>query len=355
MSAVTLLILFFILSIVFSFLCSVLEAVLLSVTPKFISNEARKGTTTGILLSEYKEDIDKPLSAILTLNTIAHTVGAIGVGAAAGEAFGANYFDLGFMQLSYESVVAVVMTLAILILSEIIPKTLGANNWKAFAPFTVQTLRILMFILAPLIWVTQLITKKLKKAQVQSVLSRGDFAAIVEEGNESGSLDESEAEIIKNLLHFEKQTVREIMTPKTVAFMGQEDLTIEDFYKENQPIRFSRIPIFSDTRDHVTGMILKDVVLKRIIEGEGNQPLKSIARKIDFVEDSVALPDLFKTLTREKNHLSVVTDNFGAVVGMISMEDLFETLLGVEIMDEFDNVDDLQKLAKKDWEKRKNG
>ena len=300
-------------SILFSFLCSVLEAVLLSVTPNFISSETRKGTTTGLLLSKYKEDIDRPLSAILTLNTIAHTVGAIGVGAAAGEAFGTNYIDLGFMQLSYESIIATLMTLGILILSEIIPKTLGANNWKAFAPFTVQTLRILMFILAPLIWVTQLITKKMKKPQVQSVLSRGDFAAIVEEGNESGSLDENEVEIIKNLLHFEKQTVREIMTPKTVAFMGQEDVSIESFHTENHPIRFSRIPIYSETRDHVTGMVLKDVLLQKIVEGKGKDSLKSISRKINFIEDQTPLPELFKSLTKEKNHLSVVTDNFGAV------------------------------------------
>lgn len=339
-------------SIIFSFLCSILEAVLLSVSPNFISAEERKGSQTGIMLAKYKEDIDRPLSAILTLNTIAHTVGAIGVGAAAGEAFGSNFIDLGFMQLSYESIVATVMTLGILILSEIIPKTLGANNWQTLAPFTVQTLKILMFLLAPLIWVTQLITKSMKKPQVQSVLSRGDLAAIVEEGNESGSLDESEAEIIKNLLHFEKQTVREIMTPKTVAFMGQEDATIEFFFNQNKPIRFSRIPIYGETRDHVSGMILKDELLKNIIEGKGKEPLKSISRKINFVEDTVPLPELFKKLTQEKNHLSVVTDNFGAVVGMISMEDLFETLLGVEIVDEFDNVEDLQKLAKKEWKER---
>ena len=337
-------------SVVFSFLCSVLEAVLLSVTPKFISKEVRNGSSTGIMLAKYKEDIDRPLSAILTLNTIAHTVGAIMVGAAAGDYFGENNIDLGFMSISYETIVAVVMTLVILYLSEIIPKTFGANYWQSLAPFTVTTLKILMFVLGPLVWVSKWITKFLKKPQVDSVLSRTDFAAIVEEGNEAGSLAEGEAKIIKNLLHFEKQTVREIMTPKTVAFMAQEDIIINDFYKENMPIRYSRIPVYGKTRDDIKGVILKDDILQKVADDDGTGSLKSLIRKANFVQDDVKLPNLFKSLTKEKNHLFVVTDNFGAVVGLVSMEDMFETLLGQEIVDESDNVEDLQKLAQKKWE-----
>lgn len=340
-------------SVFFSFLCSILEAVLLSVTPKFISKEVRAGSSTGLMLSKYKEDIDRPLSAILTLNTIAHTVGAIMVGAAAGDYFGENNVDLGFMLISYETIVAVVMTLVILYLSEIIPKTIGANYWKSLAPFTVTTLKFLMLALGPLVWVSKWITKYLKKPQVQSVFSRGDFAAIVEEGNESGSLEEGEAKIIKNLLQFEKQTVRDIMTPKTVAFMAQEDEIINSFYKEKMPIRYSRIPLFGKTRDDITGVILKDDILQKVADDDGTGSLKSIIRKANFVQDDTNLPELFKSLTKEKNHLFVVTDNFGAVVGLVSMEDLFETLLGQEIVDEFDNVEDLQKLAQKKWAAKK--
>ena len=341
-------------SVVFSFLCSILEAVLLSVTPNFISSEVRKGSSTGIMLQKYKEDIDRPLSAILTLNTIAHTVGAIMVGSAAGDAFGENYVNIGgMMELSYESIVAVVMTLIILYASEIIPKTIGANFWQSLAPFTVQTLRILMFILFPLVWVSKWITKFLKKPQVKSVLSRHDFAAIVEEGSEGGSLDASEAKIIKNLLQFEKQTVRDIMTPKTVAFMGSQDETIEDFYKNNQPIRYSRIPIYGETRDDIIGLVLKDEILQKVADDDGKGTLSSIKRNANFTQDDKPLPALFQELTKEKNHLFVVTDNFGAVVGLVSMEDLFETLLGQEIVDEYDNVEDLQKLAKKKWAAKK--
>lgn len=178
----TALLFFFILSIAFSFLCSILEAVLLSVTPRYIKDQQNKGTATGELLAKYKEDIDRPLSAILTLNTIAHTVGAIGVGAKAGEVFGENFFTLVGVKMSYESIIAVFMTLAILILSEIIPKTIGANNWKALSPFTVKTIKILMFILAPLVWLSQLITRSLKKEKEKSVLSRSDIMQVTEEG-----------------------------------------------------------------------------------------------------------------------------------------------------------------------------
>ena len=341
-------------SVFFSFLCSILEAVLLSVTPNFISSEVRNGSSTGIMLAKYKEDIDRPLSAILTLNTIAHTVGAIMVGSAAGDAFGENYVNLGGLELSYESIVAVVMTLIILYASEIIPKTIGANFWQSLAPFTVQTLRILMFLLFPLVWVSKWITKFLKKPQVKSVLSRHDFAAIVEEGSDSGSLDVSEVKIIKNLLEFEKQTVRNIMTPKTVAFMGQKDETIEDFYKKNQPIRHSRIPIYGENRDDIIGLVLKDEILKKVADDDGKGTLVSIKRKPNFTQDDKPLPALFQELTKEKNHLFVVTDNFGAVVGLVSMEDLFETLLGQEIVDESDNVADLQQLAQKKWAEKKN-
>lgn len=205
----TTLIIFFLLSIGFSFLCSILEAVLLSITPSYINSEVSKGTSTGKTLQEYKEDIDKPLSAILTLNTIAHTVGAIGVGSVAGKIFADKDISLGFMNLSYESLVAGIMTLAILILSEIIPKTIGANNWKSLAPFTISTLKILLFLLAPFVWVSQLITKRLKSDKHKSVLSRSDILAITAAGGESGALKANESTIINNLLSFEKQTVRD--------------------------------------------------------------------------------------------------------------------------------------------------
>jgi CBS domain containing-hemolysin-like protein len=348
-----LLIVFFLLSIIFSFLCSVWEAVLLSITPTYIRRATAEGKKLGERISAYKKDIDKPLSAILTLNTIAHTVGAIGVGAQAGHLFGENYFNVGgVLSISYESVIAGVMTLAILILSEIIPKTIGANNWERLAPFTVRSLGILMVVLHPLVWLSQRITKTLKKDKDRSVLSRADFTAMAREGEQTGALDKSESTIIKNLLTFEKKTVRDIMTPKTVALMANEEDTLRAFYDQNQPLPFSRIPIYKENRDHVTGIILKDELLQHLVDKEDATQLKEIKRPIDFVQDDMQLPQLFQSLTNEKQHLFIVSDDFGVVVGIVTMEDLFETLLGKEIVDETDSVVDLQKLAKEQWEER---
>lgn len=344
---------FFFLSIAFSFLCSILEAVLLSITPNFIRKKVSEGSQTGALLEKYKKDIDKPLSAILTLNTIAHTVGAIGVGAVAGEALGSgSIFENSstFGWLTWESVVATVMTLAILILSEIIPKTIGANNWRALSGFTVQTLRVLMWILAPLVWVSQLITKTFKKEKGKSVLSRADFAAMALEGESSGAIRKEESEIIKNLMNFEKQTVRDIMTPRSVAFMIDEESTVNEYFESAPAKVFSRIPVFKGDKDDITGVVLKDDILACIVEHGGDQKIKDLILPVNVVRDDMPLPELFKNLTKNKQHLSVVKDEYGTVIGLVTMEDLFETLLGQEIVDESDKVIDLQEYARQKFD-----
>lgn len=343
----TALLFFFILSIAFSFLCSILEAVLLSVTPRYIKDQQNKGTATGELLAKYKEDIDRPLSAILTLNTIAHTVGAIGVGAKAGEVFGENFFTLVGVKMSYESIIAVFMTLAILILSEIIPKTIGANNWKALSPFTVKTIKILMFILAPLVWLSQLITRSLKKEKEKSVLSRSDIMQVTEEGELSGVLAASESTIIKNLLALEEKTVRSIMTPRSVAFMAKKDLTVEGFMAFEDSKVHSRVPIYNSDKDDVIGVVLKDDVLRAASEGKNKMELSEFAREVDFIPDTTGLITFFSLLRSSKVHLFMVKDEFGNVIGLVTMEDLFEEILGHEIVDESDTVTDLQELARK--------
>ena len=346
-----LLIFFFLLSIAFSFLCSILEAVLLSVTPSFISAKLQSGSATGKLLSEYKQDIDKPLSAILTLNTIAHTVGAIGVGAQAGKVFPSEGgIELGFMTLTWETVVAVVMTLAILILSEIIPKTIGANNWRGLSGFSVQTIRILCWILAPFVWVSQLITKTMKTDKSKSVLSRADFTAMTLAGESSGALAKQESSIIKNLLNFETQTVRDIMTPRTVAFMVNEEMTVQEFNKSNPSKVFSRIPVFKNEKNKVTGVVLKDDILSCLIEKGEDQKIKDIMYEVMTVQDDIPLPTLFNKLVKERQHLFIVKDEFGTMVGIVTMEDLFETLLGQEIVDESDKVIDLQEYARQKFD-----
>ncbi len=347
-----LLLFFFIFSIAFSFLCSVLEAVLLSITPSYVRGRLMEGSALGHQLSEFKKDIDRPLSAILTLNTIAHTVGAIGVGAQAGKLYGSNYFDLFGLHLSYESVVAGLMTLAILILSEIIPKTLGANFWKTLTPFTVFTLRILIFILYPLVWISQLITRNLKRDKSKSILSRADFTAMADVGAESGALDQSESKIIRNLLRLKDLTVRDIMTPRTVIVSAEESQTCKEFHESHPELRFSRIPIYQNTSDNVTGLVLKDEVLEQLAEDRYEVMLRDIKRPIHVVDDQMHLQLLFEHLTKNRAHIALVVDNFGSVAGLVTMEDLLETLLGMEIMDETDAVEDLQKVARKIWKNR---
>lgn len=343
-----LLIFFFVLSIFFSFLCSILEAVLLSVTPSYVSRQQKAGTYTGQLLKEYKEDIDRPLSAILTLNTIAHTVGAIGVGAQAGKLFGEAQDVYG---MSWESIIAGLMTLAILIFSEIIPKTIGANNWKMLSPFSVRTIKGLIWILSPLVWVSQLITKSMKKDKTRSVLSRADIAAIAQAGEDTGAINKDESKIINNVINFEKMTVRDIMTPRTVAFMLKEETHLEEFLKMPQAGIFSRIPVYSKDKDHITGMVLKDDILYAALKGgQSEMKVKDIMLDVEFVKDDLPLPELFRNFTTQKQHLSVVKDEFGNTIGLVTMEDMIETLLGREIVDESDRVVDLQKYAKEKFE-----
>lgn len=348
----TLLILFFLLSIAFSFLCSVWEAVLLSITPSYITSRVQEGKAIGLSLKKYKDDIDRPLSAILTLNTIAHTVGAIGVGAQAGKLFSNSNFQVGPMNLSIEAVIAGVMTLAILILSEIIPKTLGANYWKRLAPFTVYSLRILMTILGPFVWLSQLITKNLKKDKDQSIFSRADFRALTLAGEESGALKEAESRTIKNLLKLDQILVKNIMTPRSVMLSASEDESLRSFYNEHMPIRYSRIPVFDEQRENIKGIMLKNDLFQNLIEGSDDKLIGAIMRPADFIRSEASLADLQDKLMGNNTHLAIVTDEYGLVLGLVSLEDLMETLLGLEIVDEMDDVEDLQKLAREIWEKR---
>jgi len=299
-----------------------------------------------------KEDIDRPLSALLTLNTVAHTVGALGVGVQAGKLFGTTQIHFLSIHISYESFIAGAMTLAILVLSEIIPKTLGANSWKQLTPFTVRSLRILMFILAPFVWMSKYITRMLKTEKGRSVLSRADFAAMADAGLKSGALDREEKSIIQNLLRLENLKVRDIMTPRSVIMMMDEEQTMLEIYEELNPMVFSRIPVYHEHPDNITGVILKDNILENLAQDKHSVKASEIKRDILFVEDNFTVAKLMDTLILNREHLAMVADDFGSVVGLVTMEDLFETLLGLEIVDESDKVEDLQKLALEKWKKR---
>lgn len=343
----TMLILFFVLSIAFSFLCSILEAVLLSITPSFMRRQAKENPSLHKSLSSFKEDIDRPLSAILTLNTIAHTVGAIGVGAKAGELFGGSNLSIGGFGINMESVIATFMTLAILILSEIIPKTIGANNWKNLTPFTVTTLNILLKILAPFVWLSQKITKGLKKEKDKSVFSRADILALADAGSKEGKLKKNESQVIQNVLNLPNMSIHDIMTPRKVMYAAIENETLEELVAEEGFKQFSRIPLFDESKEVITGMVLKNEVLNLLIEGKKETKLTEIKREIGEVLDDESLVNFFNKKFDSKAHMHVVKDKYGSVTGLVTMEDVLETILGYEIMDETDKVEDMQSLVDK--------
>ena len=357
-----LLIFYALISIFFSFLCSILEAVLLSVNPTFINIKKKEGKGYAYTLEALKKDVDKPLIAILTLNTIAHTVGAILVGVQAKIAYanlyGSNtrsFFGIEFTEDLMVGIVSTVMTILILVASEIIPKTIGATFWRQLANFSAKTLKIMVLILkwTGLLWLLQLFTKLVGgKGHHGSVLSREDFHAMTDIAHEEGVFEKSESTIIKNLLRFDEVLVKDIMTPRAVMKIAAEDMTIADYYEENPKMRFSRIPVYSDKVDHITGFVLKDNILEEMVNGNGDLPLFEIKREILVTQRTTPIPKLFDIFIAKREHISLVVDEFGSVSGLATMEDVIETLLGLEIMDESDSVADLQQLARKNWETR---
>jgi len=342
-----LLITFFLLAILVSFLCSLLEAVLLSITPSYAQVKLNEGSHIGKKLDAFKSNIDRPLAAILTLNTVAHTVGAIGVGEQATKIWeDSNPMITGV-------IIPTVMVLGILILSEIIPKTLGANHWQKLVPFTVAILDVIIFLLYPLVWVSQIITRTLKKDKLQSVFSRSEFLALAEIGVTEGVVDEQESVIIENLMRIKKVRTADIMTPRIVARLASEEQTIQVFYNTSGELPFSRIPLYEDgVNEHVSGYFLKAELLERLVEGDGGSKLSSIKRDITVVHESLSISDLFNRFLKEREHIALVVDEYGGMAGVVTMEDVIETLLGLGITDESDNTIDMQALARKNWETR---
>ncbi len=342
----------FIFSITASFLCSVWEAVLLSITPAHAQIRKQEGGRIGLLLEDFKSNIDRPLAAILTLNTLAHTVGAIMVGASASKLWPGKDLNLFGLAISYEVIVAVFMTMAILIFSEIIPKTIGANYWKRLVGFTVSSVNVVIYALYPLVWFSQLITKMLKKDKSKSILSRSDISAIADIGMESGVIREDENRIFKNLMDFHGITAEDVMTPRTVVLGAREDQTAREFWDGNPVIRYSRIPIYKESLDELTGYVLKNEIIRSLVDNKSQDTvLKEMRREMQVVTENAKLPQVLERMIKSKEHIMQVVDEYGGTAGIVTMEDIIETLLGLEILDEVDITTDMQKLAKDRWAK----
>ena len=349
-----LLILYASLTIALSFFCSILEAVLLSVNPTYLKIKISEGKKYALELQKMKDNIDEPLIIILTLNTISHTVGAILVGVQAKEVYSSinnNTYEFFGIFLTEDLVVGIVsgiMTVLILLVSEIIPKTLGATYWHKLVRFTSIFLSAIipLFKYTGVLFLLQFFTRLINKSKQNNIFSREDFSTMAEIAEEEGIIEESESDIIKNMVKFKDVKIRNIMTPFSVMKIASEDSSIKDFYNKNPNLSFSRIPVYSNKMDNITGYILKNNLLEQIINKNGDSALSSIKRKSIFSNYESSIPKIFDKLIQEREHISMVIDEHGTVRGLVTMEDIIETLLGREIMDETDTVKDMQVLAK---------
>ncbi|MGB8332126.1 MAG: hemolysin family protein [Polyangiales bacterium] len=325
-----------------SFLCSILEAALLSITPAHLAKLEQDRPKVGARLRVLKSQVDRSLAAILSLNTAANTVGAAGVGAQAQLLWGSEVL----------AVTSALLTLLILFVAEIIPKTLGAIYWRHLGGFIAAVLPPMILILFPLVRLSEVITGLLRYRRGAEKLSREEFAALARVGEEQGVFDESEMRILRNLFHFGSLRTSDIMTPRTVVFSLEENTTVREAIGNRGSMIFSRIPIWKDTPDHVTGYVLKDQLLLRAARDQLDVPLSAFAREALMVPDTVPLPALFEKLLDKREHIAVVVDEYGGVDGVVTMEDVLETLIGLEIVDEMDSVKDMRAMARAKWEVR---
>ena len=338
-----LLILFVVGALALSFVCSIAEAVLLSITPSYVAGLENTHPKQAALIKKLKgESIDRSLAAILTLNTIAHTVGAIGAGAKANVVFGSAWFG----------VFSAVMTLLILFLSEILPKTLGAVYWRSLTTPTAVVVNLMIKALYPLILVSEKFTQALTKGRDVHVFNREEFIAMAHIGKQSGHINDRESRIIRNLFHFGSLRALDIMTPRTVVAALSETMPIEHALQYRMTAPFSRIPIFDEDLDSVTGFVLREDMLIAQTRGTGHRPISELRREILAIAATTSLSSLLEIFLDRRQQIAIVVGEFGETQGLVSMEDVIETLLGIEIVDEGDKIEDMQQLARKLWRKR---
>ena len=332
----TLLIAYALLAVGVSFLCSLLEASLLSLPRSHIEMLVDKGASTGRLLQSFKQNIDRPLTAILTLNTIANTAGAVGVGAQAAAVFGSGAVG----------VTCALLTLLILVVSEIIPKTLGAVYTKPMAAVTARLTWFMIVLCAPVVaslkWVELLVGRR----RHEEMMSRAELAAAIRLGQEAGSLERGEFRVISNLLALSKIRISTVLTPRTVLFALPEEMTIEQVIAQHQPVRFARIPIYRESLDDVTGYVARFDIYRASSAGGKDKRLKEVAKPILVLPAVASVANALELMLKNQQHISLIVDEHGGTAGIATLEDALETLLGQEIVDETDLVADMQEMAR---------
>lgn len=331
----TLLITYLTIAIGVSFLCSILEAVLLSVTPAFVESQLELRPRRSRVLQGVKDDLDHSISSILILNTFAHTMGAAGVGAQAVRVFGAEW----------ESLVAFLLTLAILYLSEIIPKTLGATFWKQLAIPSAYVIRVLVKILYPFVWFSGLLTRQFSQTEAGAI-SREELAALARLGRREGALGVQESQLLENILQLRETLTGAILTPRSVVTALDASQTLSLALAELEKAKFTRIPVYDGDIDTIEGVVFKPRIFEAEIEGEGAKPLRDFASPLFRVSEALPVLQLLDQFIKRREHMFLVEDEYGQTAGIVTLEDALETLLGREIMDESDTVEDMQQLAR---------
>ncbi|MGG2395778.1 CNNM domain-containing protein [Pseudomonas sp. SH1-B] len=333
----TLLIAFAVLSILVSFLCSILEAALLSLTPSYIAQQKVDRPKQYRRLKALKDKIDQPLAAILTLNTVAHTVGATGVGAQVAIVFGDGYLG----------VVSAVMTLLILVLSEILPKTIGARYWRVLAPFLPGVLGGMILLLKPFILLSDLLMRLFGGKEPEHDV-RQEIKALTLLGREVGSLDEDEQRVIGNILDLHEIRLRDIMTPRIVCEFAVPDESIATFKARARESQFSRYPVIGEDEAPL-GVVFRYDALDAADE---TAPVTSIMKPLKVVPESMNVENLMTQLMHERQHMCLVYDEFGSWRGLVTLEDIMETIIGKPILDETDDIPNMRRFAKRRWEHR---
>ncbi|MEL6307242.1 MAG: CNNM domain-containing protein [Chloroflexota bacterium] len=323
-----------------SFLCSVLEAILLSTSHSHVQMEAEGGGRGALLMQKHKADVERPISAILTLNTVAHTVGAAGAGAEAVAIFGEAWFG----------VISAILTVLILVFSEIIPKTIGATYWKQLNSFAAYGIEALVWLLFPAVWLLEKTTQMLKSSDEIPTISRLEIEAMARIGANEGALVEREDRILRNLFHLERVQVQDIMTPRTVVLAFQKENTVAEIVDSHSTIPYSRLPIYTENMDDIDGFVLRNELYRAYATGGQDKTLEDLKRPIEAVPETKEMSTVFDEFINNQQHILLVIDEYGGTAGVLTMEDALETLLGIEITDESDMVADLRKMAQQRFE-----
>lgn len=335
------LIIFLLGALCISFLCSILEASLMSTPISYITLKEEEGLKAAARFKQYKQDPSRPLAAILSLNTIANTIGAAGVGKQATEVFGSQWFGL----------VSAATTILILVFSEIIPKTIGTSHWKSLTGFTAKTIHGLIIILYPIVVAVEFLQKLISKDKGDIGISRDELGAMADVAEETGELEEDENEIIQNIINIDEIAAKEAMTPRVVAAIAPESMTIKQFYKDRRFLHHSRIPVYADNDEYITGYILRMDALQLMAEDKFDRTLAELRRDVASFPEETTIDRIWDEMLQKKEQIAIIINEYGSFQGLLTMEDIIETVLGDEIVDERDVVVDMQQFALDKWQK----